>query len=94
MKRIKSKKGVELSLNVVIIALILLVVLVVVIAVFGRLFSKETAQIEEKIDSLGDEDDDGIVNMFDKCPNQAGESEYNGCPSQAALDAAKSKTTE
>ncbi len=69
----KNKKGVELSMNVVIITVILLVVLVVVIAMFYNLFRKETGQIEEKIGGLDDCDCDGTINMFDKCPCDASE---------------------
>jgi len=83
--KLDSKKGVELSLNTVIIALILLITIVVVIALFMKLFTKEGTAIGEKIDSLEDTDSDGVVNMFDKCPcdrfTEGGEdSENKGCP--------------
>lgn len=82
----KNKKAVELSLNVVIIAVILLVVVVVVLAVFGRLFGKEAEQIEKQIEGIGDKDGDGVIDIFDKCPNTEGTSEFKGCSSQSELD--------
>ena len=87
----KGKKGVELSMNVVIILVILLIVAVSVIAVFGKLFGKEAGQIERQIDSLGDEDKDGVANFFDKCPCSPGEREFDGCLTQQDLDDTKGK---
>ena len=77
--KIKSKKGVELPMNIVIIAAILLIVMIVVIAAFSRLFGKETGQIEDKIKALDDTDGDDIINMFDKCPCWCGTDEFKGC---------------
>lgn len=84
-KIIKSKKGVELSLNTVIIALILLITIVVVIALFMKLFTKEGGVISGHIDSAADPDGDGVINMFDKCPCDkftAGQEDptNTGCP--------------
>jgi len=76
----QSKKAVELSLNTVIIAAILLVTIIVIISVFTKLIGKETDQISDQIDSLDDEDDDGIINMFDKCPCEQGTKDDSGCP--------------
>jgi hypothetical protein len=88
----KSKKGVELSLNVVIIAVILLVVAVVVIAVFMRLFGEESERIEGQIKALDDSDNDGIINMFDKCPCTAGIKENDGCKEGETPPKEKPKT--
>ena len=87
----KNKKAVELSMNVIIIVVILLIVAFSVIAVFGKLFGKEARQIEGQIDALGDSDNDGISNFFDKCPCDIGESEFDGCADQNALDDTKGK---
>jgi len=76
----KSKKGIELSFNAIIIATIALIVLVVVIATFTNLFGKEKGQIEGKIDALNDDDDDGILNLYDKCPCKEGDNDNDGCP--------------
>lgn len=86
---ISSRKAVELSLNVVIVAAILLIVMIVVIAIFGRLFGQEAGQIEEHISALGDADRDNIINLYDACPCTPGEDDYEGCPSQSALDHAR-----
>jgi hypothetical protein len=88
----KNKKGVELSLNTVIIAAILLITIIVIVAVFTRLFGKEASQIEEKISGLDDEDGDGIVNMFDDCPCREGEKDNDGCPDGVEPPKPKPKT--
>ena len=80
MKLKNSKRGIELSMNAIIIIAILLIVMVVVIAMFSKLLGKEAGQIEDQISSVGDEDNDNVVNMFDKCPCQAGDSDNDGCP--------------
>ena len=77
----KNKKAVELSLNTIIVAIILLVTLIVVIAVFIKFFGQETDQLGDYINSLDDGDDDGITNLFDRCPCESGTSEYKGCTS-------------
>ena len=86
-----GKKGVELSLNTVVIAIILLIALAVIVTVFIRLFGQEAVQIKDQISSLGDEDGDGVINTFDKCPCICGERDYGGCINQAALDASKER---
>lgn len=89
-----KKKGVELGLNTVVIAALVILVLVIVSIVFIRLFSKETGQIGEQVASLDDNDKDGIVNMFDKCPCKPGEREYEGCTSEGQLNSAKENPAE
>lgn len=78
----KGKKGVELPLNTVVVAIIVLIVVVVVIFAFTKLFNKGTGGLGEQIDALGDEDGDNIANMFDKCPCDPGEKEFDGCKSE------------
>lgn len=73
-----NKKSIELSLTVVVIAAILLFTAVVILAITGGLFSKESKQAHGLI---GDYDEDGILDMVDKCPCEAGSSEFEGCTS-------------
>lgn len=61
------KKGVSLPMNILVVCIILLVVLVVYLGVFQGLFRKEGGQIDCQINRLGDDDEDGVINMFDKC---------------------------
>ncbi len=62
-----SKKAATLPMRIVVVAVILLVVLVVYLGVFQGLFKKEGNQINKQIDNLDDYDNDGVINMFDKC---------------------------
>ncbi len=81
-KMLKNKKSIELSLTVVVVAAILLFTAVVILTVTRGLFSKESKQAHALI---GDYDGDGILDMADKCPCDAGVQEYAGCTSQLQL---------
>ena len=62
-------KGVELSLNVIIIAIIVAVVLITSIAIFSGNIRKSSSVLHENIYSLNhDCDGDGIEDALDKCP--------------------------
>jgi len=63
----KSKKAASLPMTILVVAIILLIVLVIYLGVFQGLFKKEADHISCQIENLGDQDGDGIVNMFDKC---------------------------
>ena len=81
IKIIRSKKAVELPLNVIIIAAILLIALFLILAVFTDLFGKQTTQLREKIESLDDCDGDNQAKLFDPCPC----TESSTCPGEGKL---------
>lgn len=52
--------------------------------VWVRLFGKETSSLKEQLGSAGDSDNDGVINIADKCPcppDGRGVQENEGCPS-------------
>lgn len=63
-----DKKAMDMPMNVIIIALVLITVAIILIAVFTGMFRKEGSELDNKINGLSDCDDDGVANMFDKCP--------------------------
>ncbi len=77
----KNKEGVELSLNVIVVAVIVLIVLVISIMIYRNKMGENVTIIDGVIvDMNGDCDGDNVNNLFDKCPCIAGENEYSGCP--------------
>jgi hypothetical protein len=72
-------------LKIIILFIILAVVAGIIIYIFTTQVGKEAKIVEEQLEALGDEDDDGVANFLDKCPRQPGVSEYSGCPSESAL---------
>jgi hypothetical protein len=68
-----NKKGIELALNTVVVAVLVIVVLAVVVGVFTGLFGKEAEIIGGQISGLdpceasSDFDRDGILNSADAC---------------------------
>lgn len=75
---LNNKKSIELSLTVVVVAAILLITAVVLLGIFYGLIGKESKQAHGLI---GDDDGDGIMDMVDKCPCNAGSTEFEGCTS-------------
>jgi len=68
---------------IIVTAIIALVVVVIVLIGFGGGSSRLFGEVDTKITSLGDCDNDGVANMFDKCPCNAGFTDTvppNGCP--------------
>jgi len=63
-----NKTGQGQSFWIIIAAIIALVVVVLIILWFSGSGKKAFGEIEGKIDSLGDCDNDNVANMFDKCP--------------------------
>jgi flagellar basal body-associated protein FliL len=66
--RINEKKAQGHSFWIIITAIIALVVVVLIIMWFSGAGGKAFEEVEGKIGSLGDDDGDGVANMFDKCP--------------------------
>jgi len=79
---IYNKKGMDMPMNVIIIALILITVAIILLAVFTGMFKKEGSELDKKIRGLQDCDDDKVANMFDKCPC---DQEIENCPSKEKL---------
>ncbi|MCK4521475.1 MAG: hypothetical protein KAU20_02795 [Nanoarchaeota archaeon] len=78
----KNKKGVEMTLQTIIVAVLLLVVLFVLISVFARQFGKSSGVTESRIDCLTqDKDEDGVVDAIDSCcPSPSGSDvDIKGC---------------
>lgn len=71
-KKILNKRGVELTLNTIVIAIIILIVMVIMIFIFRSLLGKGKEQTEAQLDIVdikaNDADGDGIHNLFDECP--------------------------
>ncbi len=82
---LRNSKKAALPMQYMIVAMILLVTAFIIIAAFTGLFGKQKEQIEGQIDSLGDYDGDGIVNMFDRCPCLFGEEQFDGCPNKDSM---------
>jgi len=79
--KMKNKKAVELSLNVIVIAVIILIVLIVSIVIFTGLVGESASDTKITMRSITkDSDGDGIKDFLDKCPCYPGTAEYNGCP--------------
>ncbi len=75
-------------MQIIILFIILAIVAGILIFVFTGQLSKEKNITSENINKLGDDDKDNVPNFLDKCPNVPGSAEFEGCPTQAALDAA------
>lgn len=89
-----NKRGVELSLNTVIIAILLLVVLAIMIIAFQNLFGKNVSIFDDKVDcTKEDTDGDGVNDILDKCCNtpksDIGDVGFNGCVSGRDPDPCK-----
>lgn len=76
----KNKKGVELSLNVIVIAAIVLIVVTVSIMVFTDIMGDSINKINDLFGKMDDNDKDGIEDIMDQCPCEPGKPEYSGCP--------------
>lgn len=63
-----NKKGVEMTMNTIILAAILLVVLFVLMFTFTKYFGQEQNIVGQELDKLGDCDGDETRNFLDKCP--------------------------
>jgi len=86
----KNKKGVELSLNVIVIAAMALIVLVVSIMVFTGLIGENVNDANTAISITKDDyDEDGVKDFVDMCPCDHGVKEYGGCPSIEEMNAEK-----
>ena len=64
----KSKKGIELTMQTIVVAILVLVVLIVSIMLYTRYVNKSANEIDKQFGLMGDIDEDGTINMFDKCP--------------------------
>ena len=62
-----NKKSQSMGLRVLIVALLLIITAILLIAAFTGFFKKEMEEIGDKVNSLGDNDCDGVANIFDKC---------------------------
>ena len=72
-----------MGLRVLIVALLLIITAIILIAAFTGFFRQETSEVDKYVKSLGDGDEDGVVNMFDKCcctaPGQIDLVDSKGC---------------
>lgn len=88
----KKRADVE-PMSVIVGFIILLVAAGIIIFIFKTQTGKLANSTNQQITGLQqDSDKDGVADVFDKCPNQPGLPEFQGCPSQAALNAAEGTT--
>jgi uncharacterized membrane protein YvbJ len=67
-----KRRGVEMSMTLVITIVILLIALIVILFNFTDMFGKEKASVSSTITSVtADSDCDGVYNFYDKCPCDA-----------------------
>ena len=77
----KNKKGIELPLNVIVVAIMVLILLVISIMIYRNKMGENVTIIDGVVVNMnGDCDGDKVNNLFDKCPCDPGENEYSGCP--------------
>ncbi len=80
----KSKKAAEGIMWMIITIVLLLIFLFVYSGAWTKLFGAGISEIKGQTSEYGpggDYDGDGVINLADKCPCQAGEIENNGCNS-------------
>ncbi len=83
MKPNKSKKSAGDMMWIVVMLALSLLFLAIYTGAFNKLFGRETSSIKEQFNAAGDEDNDGVINIADKCPCPAkgfGIIENDGCP--------------
>lgn len=69
-KMIKDRKAMEVNPMAVIVTLIIvLVVVIIVIIGFRGMFSKQMNFTSTTMEKIQDSDNDGIADIYDKCPN-------------------------
>ena len=76
-----NKKGFTLW-EIIVMAIVILIVGGVLLFAFNRLFGKETKNVEDQIDRIGDKDGDSVIDTFDKCderPPAGAEVGSDGC---------------
>ncbi len=76
----KHKKGV--AFEFIVIAIIAIVVCIVIIFAFKGLFGKEASAANDQVEQSGNDcDDDGTMDLFDRCCNTPSDSEagFDGC---------------
>ena len=80
----RSKKGMAQTWWIISTAVIALVLVVLIIIWFQGSGDKAFGSLGDQIDDLEDCDNDGVANMFDKCPcKDYGDEEnpdFKGCP--------------
>ncbi len=93
MIKLNDKKGFSLVWTMIILGLIGMVVAILVIVFSREGLGKGFGFVNERIGALEDFDDDGISNMFDKCPcrdfGTVEDDDLQGCPSGTTSEEAK-----
>ena len=80
----KQKKSIALSVETLIIIALLLVFLVVYLVFIKGGLGKGASGINDQFDKGSDPDNDGVINIADKCPDVKGEPGNDGCPYKEA----------
>ena len=75
----ESKKAEGKLIWIIVAIAIGLIYLAIYTGVWKNLFGKSVAGINENLASAGDKDNDGIINIEDKCPCVSGTIENQGC---------------
>ncbi|HLC50418.1 MAG TPA: hypothetical protein VJI97_03235 [Candidatus Nanoarchaeia archaeon] len=87
----KSKKGAEGIIWIVIVFVLLLLFMFIYTGLWTKLFGKGTKGIGDQIDATSnDHDSDGVADFADRCPCIPGSNEYSGC-TKTSTDADKAK---
>ncbi len=93
----KNKKSLEIISGPVIVLIALAFFLIIYLAIITGFFGKGASGLNERFNSAGDADNDGVINVADKCPcppKTAGEKrlddmENSGCPYGYKIDKSK-----
>ena len=79
----KSRKGYEKMFGILISLVLVMVLVAVYFSFFRGGLSRGTSNLNQQFDSAGDADNDGVINIADKCPCSSqglGVPDNEGCP--------------
>ena len=89
----KSKKAAEGVTWTVVVLVVLLLFLVLYSNAWTGIFRKSATNLKDQLDSAGDIDNDGVINLVDKCPcpkeGRIDSFENEGCPINYKIDGSK-----
>jgi len=87
--KLKDKKGMSQTWWILGTALVTFIIVIIVILFFRQSGTKAFDEVDNKLDSFGDCDDDKVADLFDKCPCNEGDAQNDGCPDGETGDSLK-----